>query len=162
VASGWGIHLHAFDGLKPPRITGKPAGNTDLSVTVVGKPVRRRFGEKRPNLAVAVLGEGGVGAEWPFGGEGKTLGLPPYKELTVFIFPSVLPSLNFVGCVTLNFLFLFSPKILKSALVFFRIFISNFHIHRLVYQKPEKMVRTGFTGFRLVFQTMAVAPTCVS
>jgi hypothetical protein len=86
VASGWGIHLLAFGGLKPPRITGKPAGNTDLSVTVAGKPVRRRFGGKRPNLVVAVQGEGGVGAEWPFGGEGKTLGLPPYKELTVFYF----------------------------------------------------------------------------
>jgi hypothetical protein len=35
----WGIQLPTFGGLKSARITGKPAGNTNLPVTVAGKPI---------------------------------------------------------------------------------------------------------------------------
>jgi hypothetical protein len=35
---------------------------------------------------VAAQGEEGAGVEWPFGGEGKTLGLSPYKEPVDFCF----------------------------------------------------------------------------
>jgi hypothetical protein len=51
--------------------------------------------------------------------------LPTYKELIIFFFflnfPSILPSPNFVGCVTLIFYFC-SNKSVKLTLVFFRIF----------------------------------------
>jgi hypothetical protein len=79
---GWGIQLPTFGGLKPAGI----AGNTDLSVTVAGKPVRRHSGGKRPNPVVAARGEEGAGAECPFGGEGKTLGLPLIRNRSVFVF----------------------------------------------------------------------------
>jgi hypothetical protein len=35
----WRIQLPTFSGLKSARITGKPAGNTNLPVTVAGKPI---------------------------------------------------------------------------------------------------------------------------
>jgi hypothetical protein len=86
---GWGIQLPTFGGLKPGGITAKPVGNTDLSITVDSKPIRRCSGGKRPNPAAAARWEGGMGAKWPFGGEGKILGLPPYKEPVDFCFSSV-------------------------------------------------------------------------
>jgi hypothetical protein len=73
---------------------------------------------------------GGVTAKTALGVQDKVLWLPPYKETIVFFFLSILPSdfssLTFVACVTSNFSILFSPKNLKSTLVFYNFYFTFF------------------------------------
>jgi hypothetical protein len=86
-----------------------------------------------------------VGTEDGQGLQDKVLELPPYKNPLGFhfcmVFPMISPSPIFVAFVSSNVFILFSPKILKSNLVFVRIFyfksfqfFQKFKFHHLVYQ----------------------------
>jgi hypothetical protein len=83
---------------------------------------------------VAARGDGGVDAERGMGGEGKTLGLPPYKEPAIFFFFSQFsfgfPFVEFCSPRHLKVLNSGLTKNLEIDSSFFRIFY--FKIFKLI------------------------------
>jgi hypothetical protein len=85
---------------------------------------------------VAAQGEEGAGVEWPFGGEGKTLGLSPYKEPVDFCFSFDFTFAEFCRvCHFKKFNSVFTKNLgISSSFLEKKLFqlFENFHIHQLV------------------------------
>jgi hypothetical protein len=105
---------------------------------------------------VAARGDEGVGAERGMGCEDKPLGLPLIRNRPFSFFPWFSFSFIFAEFCSLRHFEVSNSGLIKnlefgsSFLEFFISIFLNFKIHRPVYLKPIKPIRTSFSGFQKI------------